>query len=113
MHDGHISVTPAQVRRRIGEAEVDALRMALEPVLPRLAVAPVREAKVCVFTNTPDQHFIIDRHPRFANVFVSSACSGHGFKFASAIGEAQAEMMISGASAVDVSPFRLDRFAPR
>jgi sarcosine oxidase len=111
MHGGDIAMTPAQVRRTINEAEVDALRAALRPVLPVLAEAAVRERKVCLFTNTPDRHFVIDQHPRYPQVFISSPCSGHGFKFASAIGECQAELLTTGVTSFDISPFRINRFA--
>jgi glycine/D-amino acid oxidase-like deaminating enzyme len=70
----------------------------------------VRESGTCLFTNTPDHDFIIDFHPEHPHVLISSPCSGHGFKFASAIGEIQAKLLIDGACEFDLSPFRLDRF---
>jgi glycine/D-amino acid oxidase-like deaminating enzyme len=70
------------------------------------------EARVCLYTNTPDKDFLIDAHPRHSNVFLVSPCSGHGFKFASAIGEIVADMVTRGESRFDLTPFRLDRFAP-
>jgi len=70
--------------------------------------------RACMFTNTPDEHFIIDRHPEHANVVVASPCSGHGFKFASVIGEIIAELVQRDETALDISLLRLgaDRFAP-
>ena len=65
---------------------------------------------MCLFTNTPDHDFIIDFHPQHPQVLVSSPCSGHGFKFASAIGELQADLITSGRTAFDLSPFRIDRW---
>ena len=57
----------------------------------------------CVRSPTrPDTHFLIDFHPSFPNVLISSACSGHGFKFASAIGELQADLLIDGRSRFDL-----------
>ena len=100
------------MNRAIGENEVAALRDALAPVLPELSRAPVRESDVCLFTNSPDHDFIIDFHPRHPNVLISSACSGHGFKFASAVGEIQADLVTGERPGVDLEPFRLSRFVP-
>lgn len=112
MHAGEIAGSADGVNRMIGESEVVALREALAPVLPELSRAPVRESDVCLFTNSPDHDFIIDFHPRHPNVLISSACSGHGFKFASAIGEIQADLVMGEGPAVDLAPFRLSRFVP-
>jgi len=54
---------------------------------------------------------VIDRHPDHENVLVVSACSGHGFKFTSAIGEIVADLVTNGRSSFDLSPFSLGRFA--
>jgi sarcosine oxidase len=68
---------------------------------------------VCLYTNTPDQHFLIDRDPDQPRVWIVSPCSGHGFKFASAIGEVVADLVSEGRSRFDLTPFRLSRLAPR
>jgi sarcosine oxidase len=111
MHAGEIVSDPDNVNRTITDAEVNSLRAALEPILPALAAGPVRESDVCLFTNTPDHDFIIDFHPFLPQVLVSSPCSGHGFKFSSAIGEIQADLLTTGKSAFDLSPFRIGRWA--
>jgi glycine/D-amino acid oxidase-like deaminating enzyme len=77
--------------------------------LPRVA-GPLTESTVCLYTNTPDTHFILDRHPEHHRVIVASPCSGHGFKFASAIGEILADLAMERAPAFDLSPFRATRF---
>ena len=64
----------------------------------------------CMFTSTPDGHFIMDTHPRHPNVTLVSSCSGHGFKFASVVGEIAAELALDGQSRHDIEMFRLDRF---
>jgi sarcosine oxidase len=64
----------------------------------------------CMFTNTPDGHFVIDRHPELPQVFIASPCSGHGFKFASVVGEIMADLATDGSTRHDISLFRLDRF---
>jgi sarcosine oxidase len=110
MHSGEIVRDPDSVERNVNDAEVKPLRAALRPVLPQLAEAPIRERGVCLFTNTPDHDFIIDFHPLHPQVLISSPCSGHGFKFASAIGELQAELLTTGKSRFDLSPFRITRW---
>lgn len=109
MHDGKIVAGPRDVDRRVREGEVDPLRGALRPILPELAESAIRESGVCLFTNTPDHDFIIDFHPLYPQVLISSPCSGHGFKFASAIGEVQADLLTHGKSRFDLTPFRIDR----
>ena len=110
MHSGQTAPDPDGVERAVNEEAVKPLRAALRPVLPQLAEAPVRERAVCLFTNTPDHDFIIDFHPLHPQVLISSPCSGHGFKFASAIGELQAELLTTGKSRFDLSPFRIGRW---
>jgi sarcosine oxidase len=110
MHQGQVSARPEQVRRAVDDAEVEPLRAALRQVLPELAEAPVRSSTTCLFTNTPDTDFAIGSHPEHPQVLVSSPCSGHGFKFASAIGEIHADLLTDGRTRFDLAPFRLDRF---
>ena len=60
----------------------------------------------CLYTATPDFHFVIDRHPAMERVIVASPCSGHGFKHSAAIGEALAQLATGGRTALDLSAFR-------
>lgn len=70
--------------------------------------------KTCLFTNTPDEHFILDRLPEAPQVVIAHACSGHGFKFSSVIGEIAADLALDGATRHDIALHRLARFtAPR
>jgi sarcosine oxidase len=64
----------------------------------------------CLYTVTPDSHFLIDHHPESERILVVSACSGHGFKHSAAIGEVAAQCVIDGKSRIDISPFALSRF---
>jgi sarcosine oxidase len=107
MHGGESCASADDVRRTIEPAEVEPLRRALANVLPELATAPVCDSAVCLFTNMPDGHFLIDVHPAHRQVLISSPCSGHGFKFASAIGEIQADLITTGQSRFDLDTFRL------
>jgi sarcosine oxidase len=110
MHDGETVLDPDSVAREVDDSEVDPLRAALRPILPALAEAPVRDKDVCLFTNTPDHDFIIDFDPFLPQVLISSPCSGHGFKFSSAIGELQADLLMKGKTDYDLSPFRIGRW---
>ena len=70
---------------------------------------PTMTLATCMFTNTPDGHFIIDQHPNLPQVFYASPCSGHGYKFASVIGEIMADLGERGETRWDISLFRADR----
>jgi sarcosine oxidase len=108
-HGGRVSARD-DVDRRVDADEAHRFRAFVETYLPTLPEGPV-ESEVCTYTNTPDGHFILDRHPAHANVFLVSACSGHGFKFAPAIGELVADTMTGRERRVDASFFRIGRFA--
>jgi sarcosine oxidase len=110
MHGGEITASPADVKRNVSDDEAEPVRAALRPILPQLATATVRESGVCLFTNTPDRDFIVDFHPQYPQVLLSSPCSGHGFKFASALGEIQADLVTTGSTRFDISAFRIARF---
>ena len=97
---------PDRTARRDDEA---ALRAFLDRHLPD-ATGPTVMLKACIFTNTPDEHFVIDRLPDAPQVTVVSACSGHGFKFCSVIGEIAADLALEGSTPHDIGLFRLDRF---
>ncbi len=71
-----------------------------------------REAISCLYTNAPDGDFLIGRHPRHPNVLIVSACSGHGFKFTSVVGEIVARLARDQAPGFDLSPFDPRRFPP-
>jgi sarcosine oxidase len=107
-HEGEIT-TPDAVRRATTPDEDDAVRALLARLLPG-AAGTLRETRVCLYTDTPDGDFVIDRHPAHPEVVVLSPCSGHGFKFASAIGELAADLALEGGSRFDLSPFRIARF---
>ena len=109
-HDGRLYDEPGSVEREVMPADIDALRGALGRVLPDLSAAAVRASVTCLFTNTPDRHFLVDFHPRHPQVLLSSPCSGHGFKFASAIGELQADLVLDGRARLDPRSFGLARW---
>ncbi|MBP5075318.1 N-methyl-L-tryptophan oxidase [Pseudomonas chlororaphis] len=102
--------TPDSLDRQVSAAQSEAMYRDL--VLANITgVTPqLVKSAVCAYTVTPDSHFIIDEHPRLANVTVVSACSGHGFKHSAAIGEALAQRLVDGRSEIDLSAFSLARF---
>lgn len=109
MHHAGAPTSPETVSRTVTDAENDAARALLEQVMPG-AGGDVRESRVCLYTNTPDHHFIIDWADA-GRVLIVSPCSGHGFKFASAIGEIVAQLAVGEKSWLDLTPFSLGRFS--
>jgi sarcosine oxidase len=109
-HRGEVVDPDAWDRGRVDEEDERLLRDAIRPYFPD-GDGPTLSLTTCLFTNTPDEHFIIDRLPGAPQVVVVSPCSGHGFKFASAIGEVAADLALEGGSRFDLSMFRIDRFA--
>ena len=63
-----------------------------------------------MYTNTPDEDFVIDLHPEDPRMVVVSACSGHGFKFAPVIGDIAADLVCERTTSRDISPFAASRF---
>ncbi len=96
--------------RNVRASDISRMRTLLQRYLPEANGSFLR-GTVCLYTNTPDGHFILDRLPSNPNVIVASPCSGHGFKFASAVGEVLANFALDQMPAFDLSLFRLGRFA--
>lgn len=90
-----------------------SLRAALAPCLPSLATGALVETVSCKYTLTPDQHFVIGPHPDHAQVVIASPCSGHGYKFASVVGEILADLAIDGATRHPIDLFSPNRFRAR
>lgn len=109
LHHGIPAADVEDVERCVEEGETEEMRGLVARLLPGGA-GPLREASVCLYTKTPDGHFLVDRHPRHSRVVVASPCSGHGFKFASVLGDALADLLGDRTPDVDLTPFRLDRF---
>jgi sarcosine oxidase len=111
IHHWGTFVDPDAVDRVVGEADVERVRAFLRCRMPA-ANGPLANAQVCLYTNTPDEDFVIDRHPAAPGVAFASACSGHGFKFAPLIGEILADLVTTGVTAWPIDAFRADRFKP-
>jgi sarcosine oxidase len=106
-HDG-APTTPATVERVVGEEEIASTESLLARYVPALAGVHRRSA-VCLYTNSRDGNFVIDRHPAHAAVVIASPCSGFGFKFASVVGEILAGLLLDEATPFDLKPFGIAR----
>jgi sarcosine oxidase len=102
---------PDQMDREIHPEDEAVLREGIRRYFPD-ADGPTMAMTTCLFTNTPDEHFIIDAHPEYPEVFLAAGFSGHGYKFASVVGEILADMVLEGGSDLDISLFPLGRFTP-
>lgn len=109
-HEGEILRDPESINRTISPEEDATVRALLAAIQP-LAAGDQVESRVCIYTNTPDHHFLIDRHPLHPQILFASPCSGHGFKFSSAIGELLSDTARGAQPRVDCSAFSLARFS--
>jgi sarcosine oxidase len=106
-HQGE-AADPDTLRRQVTGEEVQAMRGILDRHMPDASGALLNTA-VCMYTNTPDFHFLLDFHPTHPQVLICSPCSGHGFKFASVIGEILTDLLLTGRTSFDISLFRAER----
>jgi sarcosine oxidase len=111
-HHGGAMVSADGVDRVVGAEEQSRFHALASRWVGGLPPA-ASEATVCLYTNTPDGDFVLGPHPEAPAVYVCSACSGHGFKFAPAIGEVVVAELVDGVTLEALAPFRPARFAPR
>lgn len=109
-HHCRENVDPDTMDRSCNAEDEAVLRAGIRRYFPD-ADGPTLDMKACLFTNTPDEHFIIDCHPEHRAVAVAAGFSGHGFKFCSVVGEVMADLVLEGHTRHDIGLFRLDRFA--
>ena len=102
-------VDPDDMDRQAHRQDEDVLRRYTARYFPD-AAGPTMSLKTCLFTNTPDEHFILDLHPSFPQVSIAAGFSGHGFKFAPVIGEILADLVTTGSTPYNIDLFRLSRF---
>jgi sarcosine oxidase len=110
-HEGG-DANPDSLDRTVTETEIDSAHGLLKRFLPHGAGA-LKSSAVCMYTNTPDEHFILDFHPKAPQVLIISPCSGHGFKFAPVIGEIAASLLTGETPPFDLSLFKVSRFLAR
>lgn len=102
-------VTPETVDREVHADEVAAMRNWLAERMPSISAGRLVATKTCLYTLTPDKDFLIDRHPQHPQVLIASPCSGHGYKFASVVGEIMADLAEQGATRHPIAIFGADR----
>jgi sarcosine oxidase len=102
--------TPDTLDRNVSAAEVEEMAETLRARVPLLPGRFLR-AVACMYTNTPDQHFLVAPHPHHPQVVVACGFSGHGFKFAPVIGEILADLIIDGTTAHPIGLFDPIRFS--
>ncbi|MDT5106389.1 MAG: sarcosine oxidase [Mycobacterium sp.] len=96
--------TPDTIDRVVHPGEIAAMRDRVTELLPALAGECVHSA-TCMYSNTTDEHFVITRHPDYANVTVACGFSGHGFKFVPVVGEIVADLATTGTTAHPIGLF--------
>ncbi|CAN5648555.1 N-methyl-L-tryptophan oxidase [soil metagenome] len=109
-HDAGQPTDPHTIDRNVAPSEIEELRDVLRTYLPG-AAGDLRESITCMYTMTPDGHFVIDRHPDYSNVVFGCGFSGHGYKFASAIGEALGELALGETPNQPIEFLGLKRFS--
>ena len=92
---GHLVTDPLSVDRATDAAEQRAIEAIIATHLPTLGTAQADHA-VCLYTMSPDHHFVVGLHPEHDRVAIAAGFSGHGFKFASLIGEVLADLALTG-----------------
>ena len=100
---------PDHVDRVVTENEVGRLRRFADRFLPA-ASGPVETTLTCLYTVAPDGHFVIDRHPAHPQIVIASPCSGHGFKYTTAIGPLLVDLALTGRTQIPIDAFSIDRF---
>lgn len=97
IHTGGAICAPDSIERSITEEDVQEIREQLSQRIPMLN-GRFLNASTCMYTMTPDEHFVVSQHPEFSQVTIACGFSGHGFKFASVLGEVLADLAIHGTS---------------
>ena len=109
LHGGQLVNHVSQIDYTPTHAGIEIIRDFCNVYLPG-AADHLKATRICLYTMTPDEDFIIDRHPQYENILYASPCSGHGFKFSALIGQMMTDLALKGSTAHDVSLFRANRF---
>lgn len=111
-HHREQQVDPDSIDRDCDTSDEAVVREGIRRYFPD-ADGPTLSMATCMFTNTPDEHFILDVHPDAPRVSIAAGFSGHGFKFCSVVGEIMADLATAGRTRWNVDLFRLARPALR
>lgn len=109
-HDKGETIHPDERIQAFGALAEDTADVAhiLQQYMPY--TEQLKYGKTCMYTRTPDENFIIDLLPTHSNIAIAAGFSGHGFKFSSAVGQILSELIISGKTRQNISPFSINRF---
>lgn len=109
IHNLTEATNPDHMDRTVSAAAIDHARQFLRRYIP-LADSEPRSTRTCLYTMTPDEHFIIDRHPAYPHIAVGAGFSGHGFKFGILNGQILMDLVLRGTTPHDISLFNIARF---
>jgi len=109
VHEVRDACDAETVNRTVSDREIRELREAVDRILPGV-IGDCARTSVCMYTNSPDRHFMIGPHPDHPNVIVATGFSGHGFKFAPVLGEALADFATDGKTDLPIAFLSLKRF---
>jgi sarcosine oxidase len=109
---GGVPTTPETIDREVHDGEIDFIRTYLAEYVPDLA-GRCLDARACMYTNTPDLHFVISAHPEHEQVVIACGFSGHGYKFCGVVGEILADLTTEGSTRHPIGLFSPERLAIR
>ena len=110
-HGGSEVAHPRDIDYSPDADNIASLRGFLRRHIPGVADAPLADSRICLYTQTPDEHFIVDTHPQHAHVVIGAGFSGHGFKFSAVIGKMLSDIALDGQTPHNDSLFKLARFS--
>lgn len=107
--NGTLLADPLRYDRNLDPHDAEKALNFLDECLPSAANG-LAEHQTCLYTMSPDENFIVDRHPEHSNVFFAAGLSGHGFKFTPVLGKALADLALFGETCIPLDFLRLSRF---
>ncbi len=107
-HMAGSETTPDEVNRTPTQDDREEIEAIMREVFPGES-GPILSLAICLYTNTSDSHFLIDAHPNHSNVHFAAGLSGHGFKFATVLGEVLADIALNGGTAHPIDFLRMGR----
>jgi monomeric sarcosine oxidase len=109
-HGIHEPTDPDTIKRETDPQQLEVVRGFLRRHMPAVAEKTLVDSRICMYTMTPDEHFVIDRHPLYPHISIGAGFSGHGAKFGTLIGKLLADIASGNPIELDLSQFHLDRF---
>lgn len=109
-HGGDILETPAEVNYTPDDDTIENIRQLTRKYIPAIGDGPMLSTRICLYTVTSDEDFIVDHHPEHKHVLIGGGFSGHGFKFSTTIGQILSQLALEGKTEHNTSLFRILRF---